>query len=1016
MDIAEISIRNRVIVIVLTVLSFVAGTLAFFDLGRLEDPDFTIKTALVVTQYPGASPGEVETEVTEKVERAIQQMAQLKRIRSLSKAGVSIIWADIKDHYIAADLPQVWDELRRKVNDVQPYLPPGAGTSMVRDDFGDVYGIFFGITGDGYSYKEIKDYADVLKRELLLVPGVAKVTMWGERTEAVYVEISRARMAELGIPMEAVFQTLNARNLVAEAGKVRVGDEYIRIDPTGLFDSVDDIGELLLTGGGADGMVRLKDIAEVKRGYVEPATRIMRYNGKPAIGMGISNVPGGNVVEMGKAVRKKIEAMQAQTPLGMELHFASFQGETVEKAVNGFLINLAEALAIVIAVLLLTMGLRSGLIIGLVLLQTVAITFVFMSVYDITLQRISLGALILALGMLVDNAIVVTEGILVKIQQGMDRVSAAGQTVANTMWPLFGATVVAVLAFASIGTSHDSTGEFCGSLFQVILISLMASWVLAVTVTPLICHDWLKVNGKAQGNDPYGHPVFRLYRRLLDGCLHWRKVTCLVMLGILGVSLWGFGFVQHSFFPDSTRKQFYVEYWRPQGTHIDAVSDDLKKIRAEIAAMEGVTETSTYVGAGSLRFMLTYDPQMDNESYGMVLVSVDELERIDGLMSKVERYLAQNWPDANPKVRRFAIGPAKPAKIEARFSGPDPVVLRELAEQAKNIMRADPASKYVRDNWRQRVKVARPQFREIQARGAGVVRPELAQALRSNFSGTSVGVYREGDDLLPIIARAPENERTDIGEIKDVQVWSSTLNKAVPFGQIASGVKTEFEDPQVWRRDRKRTITAQCDPAHGTAAALHARIRPAVEGINLPVGYQMEWGGEFESSRDAQSALFATVPHFFTAMVVIVIMLFNALRQPTIIFLTLPLAVIGLTAGLLATGQPMGFMAILGALSLTGMLIKNAIVLIDQIDMEIRDGKTPYAAVLDSSVSRVRPVCMAAVTTILGMIPLVFDRFFAAMAVAIMSGLAFATILTLIVVPVLYVMFFHIHPLKKQES
>ena len=1011
MNIAEYSIRKKTVTLVLTLIILFGGYYSYTGLGRFEDPEFTIKTAVVSTSYPGASPTEVEQEVTDVLETAIQQLAQLKNIRSESREGSSVIWVDIKDQYMKGDLPQVWDELRRKVGDAQALLPPGAETSQVNDDFGDVYGAFFALTGDGYTYREIKDYADMLRRELLLVPGVAKVSIWGDQTEAVYVELSRARMSRLGVSRQTALDALEARNLVASAGKVRAGTEYIRIDPTGLFTSVEEIGELLLSSGPAGSMVHLKDVAEVRRDYVEPAHWLMRYNGQSSLGLGVSTAPGGNVVEMGRAVRERIKELEPDRPVGLELADVYFQGELVSKAVNGFLINLAEALAIVTAVLLIFMGLRSGLLIGFILLQTVCLTFIVMGLFEINLQRISLGALILALGMLVDNAIVVTEGILIKMQRGMDSLRAASKTVEETMWPLFGATVVAILAFAAIGTSKNSAGEFCSSLFQVVLISLLASWVLAITVTPLLCDMFLCPKSGTIGQDPYGHHIFKFYRRVLRLCLRNRTITLGLLLGLLGLAVYGFGSVQQSFFPDSTLAKFHIDYWRPEGSHIDQTAKDMERIEKFLLQMDGVENVTSFVGQGALRFMLVYSPETPDSAYGQLLITVRDYRKIKGMLPKVRDYLAENFPDAEPKVKRFVFGPGGGAKIEARFNGPDPAVLRALSEQTKAVMRSDPLAKDIRDDWRQKVKVLRPAFSETRAEAAGINRQNLAQALKMSQSGISWGVYREKNKLLPIIFRPPANERADAGNIDDIQVWSPILGQYVPFSQVASGVNTAWEDPIIHRRDRKQTITVQCDPAVGNADPLFKRLRPAVEALDLPLGYALEWGGEFEDSHDAQDALFKPVPIFFLAMVVTVVLLFNALRQPLIIFLCLPLALIGVAAGLLITGLPMGFMAVLGVLSLAGMLIKNAIVLIDQVDIEIRQGKPKFAALLDSSVSRVRPVCMAAATTILGMIPLVFDAFFAAMAVTIMSGLAFATVLTLIVVPVLYALFFGIKPL-----
>lgn len=1003
MNIAEYSIQKKTVSIVLTLVIVVWGALSYLDLGRLEDPEFTIKTALVITQYPGASPLEVEQEITDPLETAIQQMSQLDKVSSMSKKGISYIYVDIKAKYVKTELPQIWDELRRKVSDARGKLPPGAKDPIVKDDFGDVYGVFFAVSGEGYSLREVKAYADFLKKELLLVKDVAKVDIWGDQIEAVYVEISRAKLKQMGIPLPLIFKTLNEHNAVTDAGSVKVGSEYIRLSPTGSFSSVEEIGEFLISGSPADNPVYLKDIARIRRGYMEPSLSLMRYNGKPAIGLGISTVSDGNVVTMGEAVKKRLAELEPATPVGMELGVIAYQSDTVSRAVNGFVINLVEAVAIVIGLLLIFMGLQSGMLIGLILLLTISATFIIMDLMGINLQKVSLGALILALGMLVDNAIVVTEGILIRIQTGMNRFQAAGRIVKETMWPLLGATVVAILAFAAIGASSDDTGEYCRSLFYVVMISLLISWVLAITLTPLFCNMFLKPK-VTKDKDPYAGPIYQGYKKLLTGCLRFKSITIGGMALLLCLSIYGFTFVEQSFFPESPRPQFLIDYWKIQGSHIDDTSGDLMEIEKYVEGLDGVTAVTTLVGQGALRFYLTYDIQMPESSYGQLVVSVDNPDRIQDLMAHMQGYLTKHYPDAEPRLTRFALGPSCEAQIEARFSGPDPEVIKGLARQAMNLMEKESLAQCIKTNWRQKVKVVRPVYAEARARRLGITRQNLSQTMKMNFEGTIAGVYREKNKLLPIIARPPKDERGAVDQLANLQVLSPVTGQTVPFSQITTGVVTEWEDPVIRRRNRKRTITAQCDITAGNVSVLFNTLKPAIESIPLPRGYELTWGGEHENAYKAQESLFKLLPACFVAMILTIIILFNTIRQPMIIFLCLPLAVIGVTAGLLLTGHPFGFMSLLGFLSLAGMLVKNAIVLIDQIDLSIREGEDFYHAVVNSSISRVRPVLMAAMTTVLGMIPLLFDTLFAAMAVTIMFGLTFGTVLTLFVVPVLYMM------------
>jgi multidrug efflux pump subunit AcrB len=1008
MNLAAFALRNRTTTLVLTAVMLVGGLRAFNGLPRLEDPEFTIKEALVVTPYPGAAAAQVEEEVTDKVEIAVQQLGQLKEIESKSDRGLSTVTVRIKDKYDKDGLPQVWDELRRKVGDAQGKLPPGAGPSMVIDDYGDVYGVFIAIYGPGFTYAELREVAKLLRRELLLVQDVAKIEFWGERTEAVYIEPSRERMAELGIPMAAIVDELRAKNAVADAGRVEVGQEWVAVEPTGTFDDVQTIGALLLRGGDGGRQIHLRDVATVRRGYLEPPSRELRYDGQVAIGLGISTVTGGNVVAMGDAVAARTRALLDQIPLGIEFGVVSLQSVAVTEAISNFTTSLVQAVAIVVIVLLAFMGLRSGLLIGFILVLTITGSFIFLGPMEVALQRISLGALIIALGMLVDNAIVVTDGIQVRVEQGRDPEEAAVEVVGQTSLPLFGATAVAILAFAGIGTSQDGTGEFCRSLFQVVLVSLSFSWLTAVTVTPVLAVMFLKRPAGNQPADPYGSGFYRRFRALLAWCIRRRWIPFGLVAAAFALSLAAFGWVDKSFFPDSTRPQLMVDFWLPQGTYIGETGAQAHDVETYLQGLDGVTHVTTLLGGGGLRFLLTYAPEKSHTSYAQFLVDVEDYRLIGDLMATIERDVPEAHPSAQVFARRFIMGPGSGGKIQARFSGPDLNELRRLADQATAILEADADAKGVRTDWRQRVKRITPVYADEEANQLGVTRPELAQAIQAGFDGTRVGVYRERDELLPIVVRAPDAERLDPGSMRALQVWSRAAERMIPLRQVVSDFRIDFEDDIVVRLNRRRTITVHADPNHEGATALLARVRPAIEAIALAPGYEMEWWGEYKSSRDAQVALSKPLPLFFLLMILIVIGLFDGVRVPLVIFLTVPLALIGVTWGLLATGQPFGFMALLGFLSLSGMLIKNAIVLIDEINTQLAEGRDPFTAVVESAVSRLRPVAMAAATTALGMLPLLADAFFVSMAVTVIAGLVVATVLTMIVVPTFYAIIFRV--------
>ncbi|MDD5697746.1 MAG: efflux RND transporter permease subunit [Victivallaceae bacterium] len=1002
MNLATFSIRYKTVMLVLTVMIIIGGIQAYFRLGKLEDPEYTIKTAVVITQCPGAVPEEVENEVTDKIEKAVRQMEQIKHVRSLSQEGRSTVYVDIKDKYTAKDLPQIWDELRRKVNDVQPQLPPEAAKSVVRDDYGDVYGVFYAITGDGYTYAELRDFVDFLKNELLLVDNVARIEISGIQDEVVYIEFSRDMLSRLGITPDTIYAIVSAQNAIVESGKTAVGPDYVRIYPTGKFTDVEQIGNLVLRGKDSGKLIRLKDVATITRGYEEPPKSLIRLDGKRALGMGISTVSGGNVVTMGEAIKKRLAELEPQIPVGMELGIVSYQSDTVKASVNDFILNLIEAVAIVIVILVIFMGPVTGLLIGFILLLTILATFIGMKIFAIDLQSISLGALIIALGMLFDNAIVVAEGVLVGIQTGQDKIKAAEETVGRNSAALLGATIVAVLAFAAIGLSPDSTGEYCRTLFYVVGLSLLLSWVLAVTVTPVLAVMFLKAPaGKV---DPYAGKFYRIYRTILTFSIRCRWGLVIAMGILLALAIWGFGFIKQSFFPTSESDKVMFDIWNPEGTYILQTSDDLVKIEQFLKKQPEVNQVTSFIGAGAQRFILNYNIEDSNDAYGQLIVEVTPGrldQKIAAIGGRLRDYVRNNLPDSMLRIKKFEKGSGNDKKIELRISGHDPLVLRELAEQVKKIMRGNPHVENIRTDWRHKKLVYRPQINERNARRAGLTQSDIAAALRQAYNGRPVGLYRENDRLLTILSRAVESERNCIDSLYSIQIWSNPLKKSVNLYQLVTGFKAEWDDAIIRRRDGIKTLTVQCDPLINTVKALKV-MKAKIDTVPLPLGYSREWGGEFESSSDAQKGISGMLPITFIIMMFIVLALFNALRQTLIIILCLPLALIGVTVGLLGSGAPFSFFALLGLLSLIGMMIKNGIVLIQEIDDEIAAGKNPYDAVVDAGICRFRPVLMAALTTVLGMLPLLWDVMFNSMAITIMCGLTFATALTLLFVPVLY--------------
>ena len=1013
MNIAEYSIGKKTVTLTMTAAVLLGGLISYLKLPRLEDPEFTIKQARIITAYPGASAQEVEKEVTEKLEESIQEMGQLKRVESRSTRGLSSVTVIIKDQYDKYTLPQVWDELRRKIADAQRKLPPGASPSIVYDDFGDIYGMYFAITGKGFNMADLKQIAKFVQRELLQVKDVKRITLWGVQDEAVYIEISREKLAALGISPSQISSILTAKNIVSDAGSVKIGREYVAIVPTGEISSFEALGNILVSKDD-DRLIYLKDIAVIRRGYVSPPTNIMHYNGQPAIGLAASTVIGGNAQTMGDDLLQKIGELKKKLPLGIEISPIFLQSEMVRTAIQQFVRNVIESVLIITLLLLVSMGYRSGFLIGTVLIITVAITMVVMKFYDITLQRISLGALVIALGMLVDDAIVVTEGMMTKIHSGMNKLQAAREVVSQNMWPLLAATLVSALAFGSIGLSKNAAGEMCGSLFYVILIALLASWITALTVTPIFCYyafdrkSNMVDGGMEKAHDPYASRWFRYYRKSLEICLRFRWCTLALMLLLLALSIYGLRYIPDSFFPDATTPQIMVDVWMPAGTHIADTEKAVAELEPYIAKLPHVQRTASFIGGGAVRFTLTYNVENNDSGYAQILAAVDDRKNIPELIRRMQREIPRFAADYKTNIIKFRFGPGMGGRIQARFSGRDKAALRKLAEDTMRIMKAHPNAYGIRSDWRERVKTVCPQFSETQARKLGISHQDLASAIQAGYAGRQIGIFREEDDLLPIISRAPENWRNDVKHLENILVWSPVANQMIPYGQIVHETKTEWEDPIVMRRNRLPAITVHCDALQGETSKLLAELRTKIEAIPRPSDCTLEWGGDYEESNEARHVLTATIPIFLVIMILMVVLLFNSLRHTLIIWLTVPLTVIGVTSGLLLFNHPFSFMALLGFISLSGMQIRNAVVLLNEVNYELAAGKKPYDAVLDSAVSRIRPVTMAAFATVLGMVPLLTDAFFVDMAITIMFGLSFAGILTLYIIPVLYSFLFHI--------
>ncbi len=997
MSIARESIkRSKVVLFICALLAF-AGISSYFQIGKLEDPSFTIKTAVITISYPGATAYEVEDEAVSRVEDAIQEMGQIKHIRSHCFPEMAQVYVDIKDKYMAGELPEIWDILRQKMYDVQTSMPAGSSI-MINNDFGEVYGQFYALVGDGYSMKEIWDYADFLKKQIVLVPGVASVKIIGEQQECIYVEFSASRMTNLGISPSSVFDVLNQQNTLSTIGSTTLGDRYVRVSPTSAITSVDDIADLVIGGSGGK-LIRLREVATVRRDFMDVQSFMMRFNERPALGLGIATVEGGNVVTMREDVAKCLTQLEVYRPIGMELNEIYMQSDQVTKAVNDFIVNLLESLMIVVGVLLVFMGFQAGIIIGIILLLTIAGTFTIMNYSGIFLQTVSLAALIIALGSLVDNAIVVSEGMLVGVQRGSSALHAAEETVEESKWAMLGGTVIAVLAFCPIGLSQDSTGEYCRSLLQVVAISMLLSWVLALTATPVLGKIMFRP-GKA-GSDPYNKPLFRLYRRFLEGCLHHRLLTIGCTLLMFLLSLWGFSALGTSFFPDSSSVYFTVDLWGEEGSSLASQRTMTMKIEQYLRTRPQVKNISSFIGSGCLRFMLTYSPPDPDNAYSQLLVECNDAEQTKTVLLDVQRYLDEQMPEIEGECKAFSRGSGSTPKLEARFYGEDPATLRELAAKAMAIVKAEPRHNFVRLDWRNPVEVLHPQVLKDQMQNLGLTRPMINQSILMATTGLTVGAYRDGDRSLPILAALVPEERNRMDKLKSFPIWSPTGNKATPLSTVISSIDTVYEDNIIMRRDRSRVLTVASGVKFGeNADEMFNNVKDAIEAIELPVGYSLEWGGEKESSGNATGGMETMFLPVLLLMFTIMVFLFNGFKQPIIIFLALPMVVIGMVLGLFVARMDVSFLALIGLLSLVGMLAKNSIVLLDQVSADFAAGRDKYESIVDDAVRRLRPVSMSALTTVLGMVPLIWDSMFGPMAVTIMAGLTVSTIMTMIVIPV----------------
>lgn len=1007
MKLVKYFLSKKPVTILLLVLVLAGGLLAYVKMGKLEDAPFTIKQALVLTPYPGASPSEVQSQVTDVLEESIQALGELYYLKTENRAGLSKITVYVKKEIRADEMQQLWDKLRRKVSDVQSKLPEGAGPSVVNDDFGDVLGVFYGLTGSGHSYRELEDEAKLIKNEILKVKDVAKVEIYGTQTPTIDISVSPSVMARSGITMADIARAFEAQNKVVDAGGIDVGSNRLRIESTGNFYSLDDIRNLTIVSRTGEHF-RLADITRIEESYQTPASNLMRINGQPAVGIAISTVPSGNVVDMAAAVKESLQQMSGSMPEGFELVTLYDQGYESAVANQGFILNLIISVLTVVAILLFFIGFKNGLLIGSGLVFSIFATLIVMLCTDIALQRMSLAAIIIAMGMLVDNAIVVSDSALVNMQRGMRKRVAIMRACSSTALPLLAATVIAILTFLPIYFSPHITGELLSSLVIVIGVSLMFSWVFALTQTPFFIQEFVRRPRPEELKSAlFDGKYYNMFRRSLHWVIKHRYATIACMVLLLVLSAWSFKFIPKVFMPALDKQYFTVDVWLPEGSNIDETGKLAEEMAAYIRTHGEAEMVSTFIGRTPPRYYLSNVAFGPQSNYTQLLVKCHTSEESRRLNAALQDSIRLKFPGPLIKVNKFELSPLTEAVIEARFLGPDPAVLDSLVGQAIEIMRRNPKVADARNEWGNMALMLRPVYDPVKAGELGITKAQMMQSVKSISDGVPVGIYRDNEKKVPVLLKSEGYDITDAASLGNFSVWNG--ERSAPLSQVTERIETTWEFPQMRTYNRQLSMAAMCGvkPGH-TMAEVHGEIRSEIEAMPLPPGYTFFWDSQYKDQGEAMEAIAKYFPLAFLMLIVILVALFGNFRQPIIILCILPLSLIGVAVGMLLTGFDLGFFPIAGWLGLLGMIIKNVIVLIDEINIQRREGVPAYTAVIESTVSRTRPVLMAATTTILGTVPLLFDIAFGGMAATIIFGLTFATLLTLFVTPALYILFYRI--------
>jgi len=1022
MSLTGIAFRFDRVVYVLTALCVLSGLSAYSDLPKAQDPGFTIRTATVTTLLSGASPERIELLVTDKIEKVVQEIPELDKVRSESQNGVSLIYVDIKESY--RDMRPIFDNLRRKIDDIND-LPDGAVGPFINDEFGDVFGVLYALSGEGFSYAELKKIADDFRNQVLKIPAVAKVEMDGVQDEVIYVEYNNARLSELGISPLQLSNTLSSANILRPGGDIKVGIERISLEPSGNFDSLEDVRRMVIEIPGQSDVVYLDDIAKIYRGYIDPVKSKTHFNGEPVIVLEISMQEGGNIIQLGNDLKTLVPDLEQNYPLGIKIRPIFFQPDLVTDSISSFMNNLIQAVAIVMVVMLVFLGFRTGIVVSILIPMTVTVSFLLMQVFEITINQISLAALIIALGLLVDNAIVIVESIMVRLEQGMDSTTAAIESGKELAVPLLISSLTTAAAFLSIFLAESAIGEYTADIFKVNTIALLSSWVLAMTIIPLIAKKMVSVSVKKEKDESYNSIMYSSYRKILIPALKNRLVFLLVVASLFVSAIFGLGFVSKVFIPPTTNPIINAKFDMPRGTAIETTEEIVVDIEAFIQknlmvseqdiaeSKQGVRHWVSFIGKGVPRYMLSATPEPENPYHSsMILTTTDHLI-IPEIIEKVTNYVTDKYPDLQMKMKKLENGSPIEYPVAIRISGPDFDGLYEIMEPMKEKLLSLSGVQDVQDDWGIRSKKLKIEVNQEQARRAKVSSEDVAISLQTGLTGLELTQYRENDLLIPVTLRSEMADRHDIGKLEGMTVYSSSSGENVPLKQIAS-VNMDWQYSIIRRTNRDRTITVNAKLLPGvTATTINEVFNPWLEenAKTWDYGYSFELGGEAEASGDANQSIAEKLP--ISGMIILLLLVgqFNSIRKPVIILTTIPLGIIGVTIGLLVANSVFGFFTILGIISLSGIIINNAIVLIDRIEIELRNGRAEVEAIVIATHQRLRPILLTTATTIGGMLPLWIsqDPMFETMAVSIIFGLAFATFLTLVMVPVLYSLFFRVN-------